>query len=410
MSETLVLRMPEGDRSAAWLVVDAFGNRMGQAQSGSLAEAASFAAGRRLRVCVPGADVSLLHADLPTHNSRKILQAVPFALEDRLADEVENLHFAVGTHGISGYPVAIVTRARMQQWLSDLASAGLTPMEMVPETLSLPVREHTLVVVPDEQQWLARFPDGMGLSANHELMPLLIKRHLATLPETLRCTHALIYTADEGAQQDAAAMLADTGLEVAYSHTNAGSIGLMASSVHSAQTINLLQGDFSRRAAAGERWLRWRVATLLLTALIVIFIVQQGVSEFRFRHEIHVLNTQISTLFHQALPDITRMVDPQAQMQQRLKQLTGGGGNAAGVLPMLAVIGRTLQAQSGAQLQGFSYHGGELQLQIQAGSIETLNDLKSALAQDASLQVQLDSVNSSGGQTTGRLTLRGSGT
>ena len=59
MTETLLLRMPDADRPASWLVVDAFGNRMGQAQTGTLMEAAPLATGRRLRVCVPGSAVML---------------------------------------------------------------------------------------------------------------------------------------------------------------------------------------------------------------------------------------------------------------------------------------------------------------------------------------------------------------
>ncbi|MGH8363732.1 MAG: type II secretion system protein GspL, partial [Gammaproteobacteria bacterium] len=93
MSETLVLRMPEAGRPATWLVMDAFGNRMGQPGSGTLAEAAVNADGRRLRACVPGAQTLFLHADLPTRNSHKIQQGLPFALEDRLAEDIENLHF-----------------------------------------------------------------------------------------------------------------------------------------------------------------------------------------------------------------------------------------------------------------------------------------------------------------------------
>ncbi|HVA54471.1 MAG TPA: hypothetical protein VNI53_01540, partial [Gammaproteobacteria bacterium] len=66
MTETLLLRMPETDQIASWLVVDAFGNPMGQCQTGTLIDAVPFAAGRRLRVCVPGSAVMQLIADIPS--------------------------------------------------------------------------------------------------------------------------------------------------------------------------------------------------------------------------------------------------------------------------------------------------------------------------------------------------------
>lgn len=407
MSETLVLRMPEAGRSATWLVMDAFGNRMGQPGSGSLAEAAEIADGRRVRVCVPGAQTLFLHADLPTRNSHKIQQGLPFALEDRLAEDIESLHFAVGARDARGYPTIVVTRAHMQAWLDELTAAGLTPAEVVVDVLALPVREHSLVTVPDGEQVLVRFPDGSGIVADRTLAPLLIQRQLAKLPEAQQCTHALVYAADESAQQETTALLAGLNLEIAYSHLGSGAIGLMGGGSRAPQVINLLQATFARRDGAAGYWPRWRVAVVLLAALVAILIVQQGVSEFRLRRQSAAQQEQIAALFHRALPGVTRMVEPRVQMEQRLSQLTGGSGSATGLLPMLANVGAAMQAQSGLQLQGISYHGNVLQLQVQAGSMDALHGLQSALASNAALEVQMDSVSSAAGQTTARLTLHG---
>ena len=409
MSETLVLRMPEGSRPATWIVVDAFGNRMGEPASGALAEAAAAVRGRRLRVCVPGAQAILLYADLPTHNSRKIQQAVPFALEDKLAEDIDTLHFALGPRDRHGYPAVVVTRAHMREWLEQLAAAGLTPAELVVDVLTLPVREHSLTLVPDGEQVLVRFSDGSGMAVDRMLAPLLVRRQIASLPEPLRCSHALVYAADESAQQQAAGLLTGLNLEIAFSHLRTGAIGLMAGGPRAPQAINLLQGEFGRHVGAAEYWLHWRVAVWLLAALVGVFILQQGVTEFRLRRQWTAQQAQIAALFHQALPDVTRMVEPRVQMQRRLSHLTGGTGNANGLLPMLASVGTALQSQSGMQLQGFSYHAGVLQLQIQAPNIAALDSLKAALAQTSGIQAELDSVSSTSGQTTGRLTLRGSG-
>ncbi|MGH8361900.1 MAG: type II secretion system protein GspL, partial [Gammaproteobacteria bacterium] len=357
--------------------------------------------------CIPGAQTLFLHADLPTRNSHKIQQGLPFALEDRLAEDIENLHFAVGARDARGYPTVVVTRAHMQAWLDELTAAGLTPAELVVDVLALPVRERSLVAVIDGEQVLVRFPDGSGIVADRTLASLLIQRQLAKLPESQHCTHALVYAADEPAQQETAALLAGFDLEIAYSHLGSGAIGLMGGGSRVPQAINLLQGTFARRDGAAGYWPRWRVAAVLLAALVAILIVQQGVTEFGLRRQSAAQQEQITALFHRALPDVTRMVEPRVQMERRLSQLTGGNGSATGLLSMLAQVGAVLQAQSGLQLQGFSYHGDVLQLQVQAASMDALHSLHSALANNATLEVQLDSVSSAAGQTTGRLTLRG---
>ncbi len=409
MSETLLLRMPDADQPASWLVVDAFGNRMGQIQNGSLTDAAAVANGRHLRVCVPGSDVMLLHADIPSNNAQKILQAVPYALEDKLAEDVDTLHFAVGTRDTRGYPVAVVSRWHIQQWLSQLSAAGLSAAELIPDMLALPVREHTMVLVPDDRQILVRFPDATGITVETSLMPLMIRRHLSDLPASVNCTHALVYATEETISPEIHDMLASLKLEIAYRPLNGGAIALMASDTRSSGSINLLQGEFGQRGAVKLHWQRWRLAATLLATVCLLLIAQQLVSEFKLQHEAADLNAQVAALFHQTLPNATHMVDPEIQMKQRLTQLTGGGTTSAGLLTLLASVGPALQAQNGVQLQSMSYHDGNLQLQVQAGSIDALNNLKSMLAQNSSLHVEMDSLNSSSGTTTGRLTISGDG-
>jgi len=74
--------------------------------------------GRRVVAFVPGVDVRLAMAQVPARQEKRILQAVPYALEDQLAEDVDTLHFAIqfdarGRRESDPVPVAITSRARM---------------------------------------------------------------------------------------------------------------------------------------------------------------------------------------------------------------------------------------------------------------------------------------------------------
>mgnify|MGYP003440346170 CR=1 FL=1 len=98
MTETLVIRLRASeDAPASWLIVDANGARSGNLQSGPIADALALSQGRRTVVVLPASDVTLARPDLPpVRGAARIAQAVPFALEEHLASDLENLHFAVG--------------------------------------------------------------------------------------------------------------------------------------------------------------------------------------------------------------------------------------------------------------------------------------------------------------------------
>jgi len=63
---------------------------------GDLHTAANHATGCRVIVMVSAFDVLLTEIDLPAMNRQRLVKAVPFALEEQVAADVDDLHFALG--------------------------------------------------------------------------------------------------------------------------------------------------------------------------------------------------------------------------------------------------------------------------------------------------------------------------
>ena len=121
MSDWLLLRLPHADAElATWLVVDARGAPISPPQSGPLTLAAARAPGRRVCLLVSGAEVLLAEPEVPVKAGAKLQQLVPYALEEQLAEDIEDLHFALGKRSAEStrVPVAVVARALLDAWLS----------------------------------------------------------------------------------------------------------------------------------------------------------------------------------------------------------------------------------------------------------------------------------------------------
>src|SRR5262245_36924849 len=139
MSESLVIQLRDG-AAPRWMVCNADGHVLVNAVSGELVQAAPLAVGRRVAVIVPSSDVLVTEVEAPARSAAKLAQVIPFALEERVADEIEDLHFAIGERSAETgrVAVAVVTRARVDAWLAELASAGLHPQAIYSEGQLLP--------------------------------------------------------------------------------------------------------------------------------------------------------------------------------------------------------------------------------------------------------------------------------
>ena len=168
MPEFLVVRLHSAaaetiGAAAEWIVMDGSGARRSNVQSGPLDLAAAAAAGRKVIVLVPGTDVLLAEPVLPVKSGAKLAQVVPFALEEHLAADVEDLHFAVGKReSRPGTPVAVVSHARMEAWLALLADAGLHADAIYPETAALPETPNAVTLLIDGARVYVRRSDTAG--------------------------------------------------------------------------------------------------------------------------------------------------------------------------------------------------------------------------------------------------------
>ena len=76
--------------------------------------------GQRVVVLVSGADGLLTRVSIPGSSRQKLLRAVPYALEEQLSEDVDNLHFALGTTlEDEGWPVAVIRKQFMDELTAE---------------------------------------------------------------------------------------------------------------------------------------------------------------------------------------------------------------------------------------------------------------------------------------------------
>ena len=108
---------------------------------------------------VPGTQVLLAEPQLPPGTGARLARAVPFALEDQLSEDIGQLHFALGQRGDgAGIPVAVVSRALLDSWLSVLSAAGIHPDAMFTDASLLPANPGNTVLWLEGERLTARAP------------------------------------------------------------------------------------------------------------------------------------------------------------------------------------------------------------------------------------------------------------
>jgi general secretion pathway protein L len=385
MNNTLLLRADSvaTDRWQ-WLRLDPEGKPAGKIHVGPLLSAADDAAGLRVVVLVPGADCLLTQVRIPGRNRQKLLRAVPYALEEQLSDDVEQLHFAVGEQTPDEqWPVVVISRAYMASLLEVLVEAGLDVQQVIPEILAIPYNEGELSVLVSRDIALVRSGAASGYAVDSENLGMLLAAQPREEDQPAPLVH--MYVNQDSQTPDTS----DYDGQVHAETFAANPLGIFVQGLD-ARPINLLQGDFSR---SGE-WIRvlkpWRATAALLLAGVLVSFIVTGIDYYRLSRESEQLQARIEETFRKAMPGTQRVVNPRIQMQQELERLQGGQ-SGSGFLVLLGKTGAVLKDVSGVEIGGVTFRAGRLDLDIKVDNLQLLDTIKQSLSNAGGLEVEIQS-------------------
>jgi len=275
MAETLTIRIgSQAQDPLHWLILSSSDNEI--IASGTLNNASELtqltekADHRAVTVLVPSCDLILRSLKVPSKSSRATRLAVPYMLEDDVAQDVEQLFFAYAdvesqeqdSKSDDNCFIAAIDRTLMQQWQQWFVDAKITCKKMVPDVLALPLVDSGCSAIVLDEQVLIRQGAWQGMTVDFAAWSVLSRQ--------------LINEADN---QDTAESNEQESLLVnAYSSLPCGASGLNIQAMpeelplallaqHAAnQSFNLLQGEFQYKEQRSPV-----IATWLWAAGIAVF-------------------------------------------------------------------------------------------------------------------------------------------
>jgi general secretion pathway protein L len=384
MPQLLLLRLPApGQEETEWLILDEAGAPTPTRQRGSLSLAAAVWRSGKVVVLASATQILLAEPELPPGGGTKLARAVPFALEEQLTEDVDQLSFAIGHRRASGAtPVAVVSRSVLQGWIADLSAAGLEPQAIYPDISLMPENPGQTVLWLENDRLAVRRPGAMPFAV--ELAPVrealvvasVIGDPLQAGEEPKPKESAILYVTREDwtrVQEEFEGLLEEfASLKVQL--LSDGPLPWLARGMNAAEAVNLLQGEFSRTTNYGERWHRWRLAAALAAALLVVHVAAQALQIRQAKHESAALDNEISQIFSSAMPG-DKLADPRRQMQSKLERIRKSGAGPQYFLRTLQTLSGALAVTPKTTISALSYRENALDMTLNAPSLASLSQL-----------------------------------
>jgi general secretion pathway protein L len=422
MAEFLVIRLGKNpEEPVRWIAVDSGGARRGDPEAGSLLEARSAIGDRDVIVLVPSAEVLTTSVDIPVRGAARLQAALPYALEEYLADDIQNLHFAAGSKRSSGRtPVSVVSHERMTEWIDMLASADIQATSIIADSYGLARIPGTISMLLVDGQVFVNDGDDTemvmdGISPAEALAAIgVLDDGVAHASEDAESSatprHLLVYCVaedEERFQQDWIAMREELD-SVDVKLLADGIMPRLAVTVATGAGVNLLQGVYGVKKEYSGMFRPWKYAAILLLVFGALGIASKTTDYFLLLREEAGLKQQFNEEYRQMLPGAPETDDP-ARVIQSLKRRVGTATSAPVFLQSMEQLSRALQQNREARIELISYRNGVVDIRLSAPDVATLAGIQEAVSENGRFRANIQSTNQEGEKVLGRIQIQQAG-
>ncbi len=402
MRPRLIVRLPAAPAQApTWVLTDAQGRPEGSSVSGNAEGMAQAARGREVVALLPGMEVLLTRAVVPTQNRGRLARVVPYALEDQLTADVEKLHFGIGRADTEGaVTAAVVDRDYLRTTLDTLEADGLEVRQAYAETLAVPRHEDAWTLLLDGDGFLLRTGEQTGLAGDMENLELLLDAALQEAGEA--APPRLMVYHPPGRPPTLSASAPEPEFQVVADTT-----ALLAGHLDARTAIALRTGSFASTPARQMLWQRWRVAAVMVLALVLFSTARGWAEQWRLQQEMAGLEARMHATFDSAFPGSGVPAGQEVTvLRNRLERLRGGGSGAdtTGMLALLDRAAPVLSGSEGMSIQALGYRGDGLDMEVEAPSLQAMERLQQQL-DAAGLSAEVQGARSEADAVRGRLRL-----
>ena len=362
----------------------------------------------RIRALAPASSVNLFRVRLPTQRAAAARAALPYALEELVSQELDELHIVMGPRRADGQTsAAVVSHTPMQSWLERFRQAGWRLEGLLPQATLHTDESPQQALLVAASPWPQQAEQVLVLSSSEE--PVLLDRSLAGIWIKSR-----LAALEAGAQQLGLSGLTLAELNLSLPDTvqitQLPVSDRLAPALHQAvrnhPPFNLLCGTYAVSMAAPP----WRKLRPLMIASGVSLLLALGWlagEHMILSQERDSLRADIDRLFDRGMPN-SRRSDPVMQFRQTL-QGSAQISSDSGMGPLLHAFFTVLAEHPNAEVVTIRGNQDSAEIELRVASFSDLEAIRAELSALPGISENLEGADSENDGVSARVKVQRSG-
>lgn len=361
-----------------------------------------------------------LKVNIPSKQAKHVQQALPFMLEDLIAEDIDALHISPGTRKKDGLlPVNLINRRHFSNLITNISATGIRLTHIFGDIDCLPESEDEWLFLTNGRNMVISLSDKESLAIELDALPVLLNS-LFTEDSAAPASIKVVISNDHMSENlenwlktQFTSHLADVETEFEIQHIEQTSFSYLCSQAsQKSNIINLMQGEFKPVSERKPSTFKWKPLASLAAVFALFFIGFQYTQAWKIEEQTAKVDQEARSLYKRYFPKDRNVTDIKRRMQAKLKAAEKAN-SGEGFLVLLAQVGEKLNEinrGSGASRLSptritFDEQQGDLKIDFIAGGFADLDALKAKL-EAVDLSVEIARASQDGDKMKARMNIR----
>ena len=354
-------------------------------------------------IMLPGEEILSKSLILPIKSNAKLKQAIPFALEDDIASDINDCHFAFEKSEIDeSIIVNVIDRKLFKNYLNQLKEINISPSFVVSENSCVYKTEDTINLIIED----AKSHGRCGYKEPYTLDIMDLSNIIKALESNNNINHLQIsLSKNNDSLVKQISGLADTYKSVDTKILSKGAFQEFIKNYFVQNHINLLQGDFKPKIKYEKVFKPWRKSAVLAIFLLLSLIINNVLTTNKLVN----YEADLSAYFlneYKYFYNNARNVDDPIRIVNSIKNGAQLNMNNSIFLNGLNIISESVAKENNVQLSSISYTDNRFNLRVLTSTLTSLDSLITNINTNSSLNAIIQSTNQSDNKVESRIEIQ----
>jgi general secretion pathway protein L len=386
---TLIQLDTQSPNNSQWVSINDSGEFLDSVSKGNISEIDIGNKQNSVIVILPGEEIHHAVLTLPIKSEKKLTKAIPFAMEDRLADEIEKTHFAHKRLNNDLIQICAINTSKLKAFLETLKSNNIHASAITSDALCVPKIEKTITLLIDSSR--IHINNGFDKVFTFESIDIINAVNIVNKDNNIRDIQIFINKEDESLLNKFD-QLRESFRNVDVNILQNGPFQKYSQVIVNHNYIDLLQGKYKDKKDIAQIFKPWRKTASLFLLFVSLLLINNLMNIYSLNKYERELSAKFLNQYKYFNPRADNVSDP-LRIISSIKNNNIEITDESSFIEGLSFISDAIKNNNNASLSSINFQNNNFNIRLQTPNVSILDSIQRNIDRNRDYQAKILTTN-----------------